>query len=81
MPGTPLSKEAEHAIAGLIAAMVDEGALTEGFDYKPHSFVAYKDCPCDATRSRMGAMRAEAMRLRKPEPKPERDSHKNAKCK
>lgn len=59
-----LSPKAERAIAGLIAAMVDEGALTDGFDYMPHSFFAWKDCPCDATRNRMAAIRAMAFKYR-----------------
>lgn len=79
MPGTPLSHKAERAIAGLIAAMQDEGALTEGFDYKPHSFVAYKDCPCDNTRSRMGAIRRKSAALR--EGKEERDDEDGKKDK
>lgn len=53
MPDDALSSRAERAIAGLIAAMIDEGALTVSFDYEPHSRFAWKDCPCDATRDRM----------------------------
>lgn len=53
MPGTPLSDAAELAIARLIAAMMDEGAVTKNPDYDPHSKFAWKDCPCDATRDRM----------------------------
>lgn len=64
MPDTPLSGRAKKSIAGLIAAMIDVGALTPGFDYKPHSFFAFKDCPCDATRDAMPAIVAEAKRLR-----------------
>lgn len=66
MPGTPLSAKAERAIEGLIAAMVDRKALTKGFDYLPHSFFAWKDCPCDATRSRLGAIRKAALARRGP---------------
>lgn len=57
MPGTPLSKAAELAITNLLAAMVEQGAITEGFDYVPHSMFAAKDCPCDPTRDRMPAIR------------------------
>ncbi|WP_193613173.1 N-acetylmuramoyl-L-alanine amidase [Nocardioides lijunqiniae] len=58
MPGDQLSKDAEAAIVQLLAAMVDEGAVTPGFDYEPHSKFAYKDCPCGPTRDRMPAIRA-----------------------
>ena len=61
-PGTPLSNKAERVISLLIAAMIDEGAVTRGFDYDPHSKFAFKDCPCDATRNRMGAIRAAALK-------------------
>lgn len=64
MPNTPLSPRAHEAIAGLIAAMIDEGALTPGFDYVPHSFFAYKDCPSDSTRSQMKAIRSRAVQRR-----------------
>lgn len=58
MPDTPLSERAQTAITRLLAAMVDEEAITPGFDYVPHSLFAWKDCPCDATRDRMPAIRA-----------------------
>ncbi|GAA5154836.1 hypothetical protein GCM10023340_39020 [Nocardioides marinquilinus] len=56
-PGTRLSPRAEMAIGELLAAHVDAGAITPGFDYVPHSLFAAKDCPCDATRNRMAAIR------------------------
>jgi hypothetical protein len=62
-PGTPLSEAAELAIAKLIAAMMDEGAVTKNPDYDPHSKFAWKDCPCDATRNRMDGILATAKRL------------------
>lgn len=65
MPGTPLSKAAEGAITCILAAMVDEGVLLEGFDYKPHSWATAKDCPCEPTRSRMDEIRAAVWPLRK----------------
>lgn len=61
MPDDKLSDKAERAIAHLLAAMIDEGAVTKGFDYVPHSLFAFKDCPCDATRDRMTAIRAAAI--------------------
>lgn len=57
-PDTPLSDKAAEAIAQLSAAMVEEKALTVGYDYVPHSLLAPKDCPCDPTRSRMDRIRA-----------------------
>lgn len=57
MPGTPLSDTAAESIAKLLSAMVAQGAITEGFDYVPHSLFAFKDCPCDPTRNRMPAIR------------------------
>lgn len=60
-----LSPVAKLAIAELIAAHVDEGYVTKGFDYLPHSFFAAKDCPCDSTRSAMVDIRKGALRLAK----------------
>ena len=62
MPGTKLSKAARRSIVMLLAAMVDEGALTPGFDYNPHSMVAAKDCPCDETRNEMEEIRKDVRR-------------------
>lgn len=57
MPNDKLSPAAADAITQLLAAMVDEGAITEGFDYVPHSLFAFKDCPCDSTRDQMKTIR------------------------
>jgi hypothetical protein len=57
MPGTPLSDKAERSIVLLLEAMVLEGAITPTFDYLPHSFFTWKDCPCTPTRSRMPEIR------------------------
>lgn len=62
VPETDLSQRAEHAIGQLIAAMIDEGAVTKDPDYVPHSMFAYKDCPCEPTRRRMPAIRKAALR-------------------
>lgn len=56
MPETKLSKKAEASITQILVAMIEEGAVTPGFDYEPHSLVSFKDCPCDNTRKRMGAI-------------------------
>ena len=56
-PSTPLSDKAQDSITAILSAMVDEGQITAGFDYKPHSFFAWKDCPCAPTRDRMPAIR------------------------
>lgn len=53
MPGDKLSSKAIHSAAKYIAALIDEGALNEGFDYNPHSMAAFKDCPTDAVRAEM----------------------------
>lgn len=62
MPGDKLSRQAEWSIIALLAAMVEEGAVTQSFDYDPHSKFAYKDCPCSITRDRMPALRESALR-------------------
>lgn len=74
MPDTPLSRKAERAIAGLIAAMIDVGAATADPDYEPHSLVAWKDCPCDPTRNRMKMiyLTAKALKPKRRRRRPER---------
>lgn len=62
MPSDKLAPQAERAIGLLLAAMIEEGAVTPGFDYDPHSKFAWKDCPCDSTRNRMPAIRAAAVK-------------------
>lgn len=57
MPETRLSDKAKKSIELLLEAMVEEGAITPTFDYKPHSFFAWKDCPCDPTRNAMPSIR------------------------
>lgn len=63
MPNDTLAPRARWAIAKLIVAMIEEGALTEGFDYMPHSAFAYKDCPCDNTRDLMPKIKSNALRI------------------
>lgn len=53
MPGMRPSDRAVLAAGRLVAALIDEGALTLGHDYEPHSLVAWKDCPTDAGRAVM----------------------------
>ncbi len=55
-PGTKLSLKAARSITQILAAMAEEGATTRNPDYLPHSFFAYKDCPCDSTRDRMSVI-------------------------
>lgn len=57
MPDSRLWPAGQRALVQLAAAMVEEDALTAGYDYLPHSVFAEKDCPCDATRDRMPAIR------------------------
>lgn len=65
MPGIKLSHSAELSFAKLIAALQDVGALTEGFDFNPHSMVAPKDCPTDGVRDRMPLIYNMAISARK----------------
>lgn len=62
MPQDELSKAARRSIRRLLLAMVEEGAITPGFDYVPHSLFAAKDCPCAPTRDRMRAIRRRVAR-------------------
>lgn len=62
MPGDVLSKAAKYAIASLIRAHIAAGVVTKDFDYLPHSWVAWKDCPCDSTRNAMPRIEARAKR-------------------
>lgn len=62
MPGVKPSEEALDAYAGLIAALIEEGALTKGFDFNPHSMVAPKDCPTDNMRDAMPEIRRRAFK-------------------
>ena len=83
MEKSVLSKKAAEAIAAIQAAMMEEGAITKTYDYVPHSLVAYKDCPCDSTRSQMSDIRKRAFEmLKKPQketkPKKSRGQHIDA---
>lgn len=60
MPGEHLSAAAEHALAHLIAAHIEEGALTRGHDYVPHALFAYKSCPTPQVIARMDDINKEA---------------------
>lgn len=53
MPGMVPTPEAKEAYAQLLAAHIEEGALTPDFEFKPHSFFASKDCPTQAGRDAM----------------------------
>lgn len=53
MPGDKFTIEAETSTVRLLVAHIETGYVNPGFDYKPHSFFAAKDCPCDPTRDRM----------------------------
>lgn len=70
MPGDRPTTLALERLSLFIAAMIQEGALTEDHDYKPHSwFVEYtkyaKDCPTDAVRDQMAQINARARELAK----------------
>lgn len=53
MPSTKLKKAAVESAADVLTAMHRGGAITRTPDYLPHSFFAYKDCPCDPARNKM----------------------------
>jgi hypothetical protein len=56
MPTTKLSWHAEESIVDILVAMWRVGAITSHPDYVPHSMFAYKDCPCEPTRTMMPAI-------------------------
>lgn len=63
MPGDQLTKAAEHSIVQLLKAMVQEKAITPGFDYLPHSKFAFKSCPTWAVRRKMWGIRRKVNRV------------------
>jgi hypothetical protein len=65
MPGMKPSMRACEAFAQLLAAHMDEGALTTEFDFLPHSFFAVKDCPTQAGRDVMPRIYKRAQRVRR----------------
>lgn len=62
MPDYKLSRKARRSIVKILVALMEEEDITTGFDYKPHSFFAWKDCPCDSTRDQMGTIYRQAQR-------------------
>lgn len=66
MPGMVPTAKAREQVAQFIAAMIDEGALTPTFDYKPHApwFTDQKDCPTDSARAAMPGIYKRAMAVR-----------------
>jgi hypothetical protein len=63
MPGMVPTKDAKEAFAQLLAAHIEEGALTPDFDFKPHSFFAAKDCPTQAGRDAMPWIKRRALKV------------------
>lgn len=53
MPGDSPTPRAIAAAGLFIQAMIEEGVLTNSFDFNPHSFAAFKDCPTDNVRAIM----------------------------
>lgn len=64
VPGTRLGPKTLRAMAGFLAAMIDEGAMTSSPDLLPHSFFAFKDCPTDTFRDQLGDLWRLTVRLR-----------------
>lgn len=65
MPGMYLSEKAGEALIELLAAHIEEGAVTRSFDLLPHSLVAWKDCPTQAVRDVLPSVRRKAIRRAK----------------
>lgn len=65
MPGDKPTEEAANALSKCITALILAGILTHGFDYNPHSMVAYKDCPTQAIRDIMPSVGQRARRRAK----------------
>lgn len=63
MPGDVFDKRDHEAAVILTAAMILEGQLTEDPDVLPHSFFAWKDCPCDSLRNQLGDILRDAQAL------------------
>jgi hypothetical protein len=63
MPGDTLSDKAVEKTARCIAALIDTGALTVGFDYMEHAKFAYKSCPTPAVIERMPEIRELAIKI------------------
>lgn len=63
MPGDIPSRRAINTAIKLIAAHIEEDALTVNFDYEPHSVFAAKDCPTEPVRRRMPVIQAKSRRL------------------
>lgn len=53
VPGDRLYPAAKAAWIELLFSMWKKGAITDEFDFEPHSVFAYKDCPTDAVRDAM----------------------------
>lgn len=56
MPGRVPSAAAIESAGKLMAAMVEERALTRHFDFNPHFMVAFKECPTKQVAEKMPLM-------------------------
>lgn len=63
MPGDKLTRKAVRSWILLVAAHIEEKALTPTFDADPHSKFAYKDCPTDAVRDLIPQVKRQALRI------------------
>lgn len=57
MPGDVPTEKAVLCLISFIKSMKEEGAISDNFDYEPHSLVAAKDCPTNAVRNAMPRIR------------------------
>lgn len=60
MPGDRPTRRAVNSLVNLIAAHIDERALTLEHDYLPHSEFTWKDCPTQPVRDLMAAINSKA---------------------
>ena len=63
MPGQRLSAKAAHSMSVLMAAHIEEGALTLRHDYVPHSMFAAKSCPTENVRRRMATIQGNGRKI------------------
>lgn len=66
MPGDEFDDWCRSAVAGIIRAERESGAMKAGARLYPHSMFAFKDCPCDPYRNSIPTI--EELAKKEPEP-------------